>query len=151
MKRKLLILPLLMILLSSCGVFSTIWDSIKDRYKPFEFIGTEGDRVLVKFVFDSPSSTEIWLAGAFNNWASSSSSPRYPEASMDLNPVIPMTIDPATGFWTVTVPLKPGRYQYKYVLDAGRVWSPDPNTEHVPDGFGGDNSIIVVIAPTSGS
>ncbi len=146
MKRFIFIIPLLIGLLGSCGVFKTVWDSIKDRYKPYEFIGMEGDKVLVKFVFDSPSANEVWLAGQFNNWASSTSSPRYPGAGLDQNPVIPMVRDAATGFWTMTLPLNPGRYQYKYVLDAGRVWQPDPNTEHVPDGFGGDNSIIVVVA-----
>lgn len=147
MFKKGLLFAVMLTMLTGCGVASTIWKSIKDTYKPYEFLGTDGDKVLVKFVFDSPSSTSVWLAGAFNNWASSASAPKYPEASLDVSPIIPMTIDATTGYWTVTLALKPGRYQYKYVLDAGRVWAPDPNTEHVDDNYGGFNSIIVVIAP----
>lgn len=135
-----------MLMFSGCEFFNTIWGSIKDRYKPFEFVGQDGDKVLVKFVFDSPSANSIWLAGAFNNWANGESLPRYPQVELSQGAVIDMKIDPGTGYWTTVIPLAPGRYQYKYVLDSGRVWSADPNTEHVDDGFGGHNSIIVVIA-----
>jgi 1,4-alpha-glucan branching enzyme len=130
---------------SSCAVMGTIWDSIKDRYQPYEFVGEEGDRVLVKFVYDSPSASTVWLAGQFNNWTSDRNAPRFPNAPLEQS-VIEMKIDERTGYWTATVPLAPGRYQYKMVLDEGRVWQEDPNTEHVPDGFGGRNSIIVVVA-----
>ncbi len=131
---------------SGCAVFKTVWGSIKDRYKPFEFVGMDGDKVLVKFVFDSPSATTVWLAGQFNNWANGENVPKYPDVSLSQGAVIDMKKDSKTGYWTVTIPLAPGRYQYKYVLDAGRVWQPDPNTEHVDDGFGGYNSIIVVVS-----
>ena len=49
-----------------------------------------------------------------------------------------------TGLWSIVLPLPPGRYEYKFVLD-GEKWVPDPgNEEEVDDGFGSVNSIIIV-------
>lgn len=146
--RKIIKYVILMAILSiftSCNVIVAVWDSIKDRYEPYEFVGEEGDKVLVKFVFDSVSSTDVWLAGEFNNWAAGLTDPRYPDRALEEGGVIELTMDDS-GFWTVTIPLSPGRYQYKYVIDEGRVWREDYNTETVPDGFGGNNSIIIVTA-----
>jgi 1,4-alpha-glucan branching enzyme len=133
---------------SSCAVMGTVWESIKDRYQPYEFVGEEGDRVLVKFVFDSPSASTVWLAGQFNGWRDDRNAPRFPNAPLEQS-VIEMKVDERTGYWTATIPLAPGRYEYKMVLDEGRVWQEDPNTEHVPDNHGGRNSIIVVAAGSS--
>jgi len=133
----------------SKNIFQIIWDSIKDRYKPYEFIGMEGDKVIVKFTFDNPSANEVWLAGQFNGWTADKSKPKYDinTHGSDLSgKLIIMNRDPKTDYWTTTILLAPGRYQYKYVLDAGRVWEQDQNTDQVDDGYGGKNSIIVVIA-----
>lgn len=143
---KIVFTVLTLALFSSCGILTTVWDSIKDRYEPYEFVGMEGNKVLVRFNFDSPSATEVWIAGSFNNWKADESAPRYPSVGLDNDPVIECERDPDTGFWTVTIPLEPGRYQFKYVLDRGRVWSEDMNTDTVDDGFGGNNSIIMVVA-----
>ena len=129
---------------SGCIVAETMWNSIKDRYTPYECVGAEGDKVLVKFVFDSPSSGAVWLAGQFNGWRADVNAPRYPQVPVDQG-VIAMHIDEKTGYWTITIPLSPGRYQYKMVLDEGRVWEPDANTEQTDDNYGGKNSIIIVI------
>ncbi len=144
--KKIILFLAAFAFLSSCTLGKTIWNSIRDRYKPYEQVGTDGDKVMVKFVFDSPSSKVVWLAGAFNNWANGESAPRYPDVELSQGAVIDLSIDEKTGYWTTIIPLAPGRYQYKYVLDSGRVWSEDPNTDHVDDGFGGKNSIITVIA-----
>ena len=140
-----------MLMLTSCGgnipILSPIWNSIKDRYKPFEMIGKEGEKVICRFIFDAPSANEVWLAGSFNAWCSDKNAPKYPDADFtQTKAVIPLIRDAKTGYWTAIIPLAPGRYQYKYVLDSGRVWSPDNNTEQVDDGYGGKNSIIIVIA-----
>ncbi len=127
-----------LIWLSSCAV----WNAIKDRYKPYEIVGREGDKVLVKFQFYAPSASSVHLAGQFNNWT-----PPGATVSPDekVNVPIPMEKDPKTGMWTVVWPLPPGRWQYKYVIDNGARWQEDPNTpEKEPDGFGGYNSVCVV-------
>ena len=141
-----LIAGFIMVSLFSGCLLTTIWDSIKDRYKPFEFVGAEDDKVLVKFTFDSPSASEVWLSGSFNGWTASKSASKFPDVPVGNNVLISLKMDPKTKYWNVTVPLAPGRYQYKYVLDAGRVWQQDQNTDTVDDGFGGKNSIIIVIS-----
>ncbi|MBN1504413.1 MAG: alpha amylase N-terminal ig-like domain-containing protein, partial [Candidatus Eisenbacteria bacterium] len=82
------------------------------------------------FTFSPPGRAEsVTLAGSFNNWSR--------EAQ-------PMTLNPATGAWTVTIELMEGEYQYKFVVD-GSKWFQDPAQElKAPDGFGGDNSVLRV-------
>lgn len=141
--KKLVFLLPVITLLSLSGCF--ILDAVKDRYKPFEFMGVDGNNVLVRFIFDAPSATEVWLAGTFNNWTADKSKPKYPNAEISQGALIPMKKD-EKGYWNVTIPLPAGRYQYKYVVDQ-LVWREDPNSpEFVDDGFGGKNSIIIVIS-----
>jgi len=83
----------------------------------------------VKFTLFSTKVEKVNIAGSFNNWS--------------------MTADPlydrdGNGMWSITLPLPPGRYEYKFVID-GEEWIPDPsNPETADDGFGGYNSVITV-------
>jgi hypothetical protein len=44
------------------------------------------------------------------------------------------------GFWTITLRLSKGNYQYQYIID-NSTWVPDPdNPLRIDDGFGGYNS-----------
>jgi len=46
--------------------------------------------------------------------------------------------------WVITLKVKPGKYQYSFVID-GNEWVPDPGSpRQVEDGFGGVNSVLVV-------
>lgn len=66
----------------------------------------------------------VYLSGTFNNWS-----------TMQL----PMTH--TDKGWVVSIPMKPGRYLYKYIID-GR-WTSDPdNLLKEPDGHSGKNSIV---------
>jgi len=48
------------------------------------------------------------------------------------------------GTWEIRVPLGPGRYEYLFRVD-GRTWHLDPsNPQRVPDGAGGERSLLVV-------
>ncbi len=82
----------------------------------------------VRFSFYSTKIERVCIAGDFNNWS--------------------MTADPLydrerTGLWTILLPLSPGRYEYKFVVD-GEKWIPDPgNPDSVDDGFGGKNSVLI--------
>ncbi|MBN2070973.1 MAG: glycogen-binding domain-containing protein [Candidatus Krumholzibacteriota bacterium] len=83
----------------------------------------------VRFSFYSTKVDRVCIAGTFNNW-SSSADPLYDREG--------------TGLWTIVLPLKRGKYEYKFVID-GDKWISDPgNNATVDDGFGGNNSVIII-------
>ncbi len=80
----------------------------------------------VLFSMDAPENAEVCIAGDFNNWV--------PE---------PLNLINSGGkvMWCKTIPLKPGSYAYKYVVNDK--WIADPKNENfVDDLCGGRNSII---------
>ncbi len=84
----------------------------------------EGQQGGVEFIITEPTATSVAVAGEFNNWSASA------------NPLV----KDGVGIWRASVPLKPGRYQYKFVVDGN--WKTDPaNSETAPDGLGGQNSV----------
>jgi len=81
----------------------------------------------VEFVYSNPSAKNVFVAGNFNDWNSSRDA-----LSKDKK-----------GLWRLTLPLKPGHHQYKFVVDGA--WLADPtNSNTTDDGFGGVNSVIEV-------
>ncbi len=81
----------------------------------------------VTFVMYEPSAKTVEIAGSFNNWE---------RLQMFRNPTEP-------GMWGVRYTLKPGRHQYKYVVD--NRWMPDPeNYSPADDGNGNVNSTFVI-------
>jgi hypothetical protein len=89
----------------------------------------ESGTVLVRFELRAPGAHRVALAGSFNEWSDSS-----------------IVFAPAAepGVWSVTVGLRPGRYQYLFVVD-GKQWIPDPEAHaQVEDEFGQQNSLLVV-------
>jgi 1,4-alpha-glucan branching enzyme len=79
------------------------------------------------FTYVDPTAKVVFVAGEFNNWSTSAN---------------PLQKD-ASGIWTASVPLKPGRYQYKFVVDGD--WRLDPaNANSVDDGTGNMNSVKTV-------
>mgnify|MGYP001765887845 CR=1 FL=1 len=83
----------------------------------------------ILFSFFSTKATSVSIAGDFNNWSMKADQLQDREG---------------TGMWTILLPLKPGRHEYKFVVDSDK-WIRDPgNPETVDDGFGGVNSILVV-------
>jgi 1,4-alpha-glucan branching enzyme len=83
--------------------------------------------VPVRFEFTDLKATTVCVAGTFNNWK--------PEAKA-LHP-------DGTGKWWKETPLKPGDYEYCFVVDGQ--WIADPRAaESVANPFGGRNSILKV-------
>ncbi len=81
----------------------------------------------VEFVLRRPEAKMVTLAGSFNNWD--------PQQT-------PMDRD-SDGVWKTTIPLSPGRYEYRLVVDGQ--WISDPNAhESIPNPFGGTNSVLTV-------
>jgi hypothetical protein len=71
----------------------------------------------------------VAIAGDFNGW--------NPQANI-------LEDHEGDGIWTGTLNLKPGRYEYMFVLD-GEKWFPDPNAlRYVKDGFGNRNAILEI-------
>jgi len=80
----------------------------------------------VEFRLSMPQARTVRVVGTFNNWDTKRN---------------PMQKD-ATG-WKATVPLAPGRYEYRFVADGQ--WLSDPNAkESVGNDFGSTNSVLVV-------
>jgi 1,4-alpha-glucan branching enzyme len=80
------------------------------------------------FRYVNTDAKKVFLVGDFNNWSPNS------DPMKDLN---------GDGHWSLFYPMRPGTYQYKFVVD-GR-WIPDPrNQDSEPDGFDGINSVVKV-------
>ncbi len=83
-----------------------------------------------RFVIYRPDAASVELSGNFNNWSP-----------------IPMRPAGNGGYWEAVVSLPAGEYRYSFVVGRGlRV--PDPTLlAREGDGFGGENSILRVVAP----
>lgn len=81
----------------------------------------------VSFGLQAPSAHRVTLAGEFNDW--------NPE-------VAPMKLG-TDGTWSVRVRLKPGAYQYKFVVD-GEWWTDPANPSRVSAPDGSVNSVLDV-------
>jgi len=80
----------------------------------------------VEFRLSMPQARTVCVVGTFNNWDTKQT---------------PMQKD-GPG-WKATIPLAPGRYEYRFVADGQ--WLSDPNAkESVGNDFGSTNSVLVV-------
>jgi len=78
----------------------------------------------VRFTIEAPGARSVQLAADFNDWVADEMQSR-------------------DGIWTKVVPLPPGRYHYRYVVDGG--WQTDPLNVHLePTPWGGYNSVFVL-------
>jgi 1,4-alpha-glucan branching enzyme len=81
----------------------------------------------VTFEFFAPEAKQVQLAGSFNNWNSAET-----ELKKD-----------KTGRWKVSLSLKPGRYEYRYVVDGS--WQNDQKpVAMVRNEYGSTNCVIEV-------
>ncbi len=77
------------------------------------------------------TASSVVLTGDFTMWAGDAQ-----------HGAVAMTLG-VDGGWTCMHTFNAGTYQYKFVVD-GTQWIPDPtDTNTVPDGFGGTNSVYV--------
>jgi hypothetical protein len=85
-------------------------------------------KVFVRLVLLQPDARSVSVAGDFNGW----------------NPGQTKLERSEGGMWTATIALKPGRYQYMFVID-GKQWIADPLAEEgAGDGFGAQNAVLDV-------
>ena len=93
-----------------------------------EFYGVKqvGEEVVFSVRFDN--ARRVQIAGDFNNWSPMST---------------PMLTNGNPGTFRMSLPLKPGRYRYRFVVD-GR-WVTDPNNQYVEaNQFGELNNVVEV-------
>lgn len=89
----------------------------------------------VDFSCHAPMAKAVFVAGTFNDWK--------PDAAS-------LHLDPADGRWRITLPLPPGRYEYKFAVDGQ--WCCEPGCEDeyrgcpqcVPNDFGTMNRVLEV-------
>ena len=85
-----------------------------------------GDDVV--FVAKFQQAKKVMIAGDFNNWMPIST---------------PMQPAGRAGEWRMRLPLNPGRYRYRLVVDGK--WITDPNNQYVEaNQFGELNNIVEV-------
>jgi hypothetical protein len=93
------------------------------------------------FVYDPGGRTlaSVHVAGTFNGWAGTVAAGGWP-----------LTYSAATGQWSGTFTVPEGDQTYKLVLDE-HDWIADPRAPtSVPDGFGGQNSVVAISCAGSG-
>ena len=95
----------------------------------------------VLFFYEAPQAKHVNLCGNWddNGWCGTRASGRFDEA------IGAMQDDDKDGLWEVIIPLRPGRYQYKFSVDWGIRWEHDQNNPlGEDDGYGGQNSILIL-------
>lgn len=86
--------------------------------------------VPTRFFFFHPKAQSLHLVGSFNNWQPAEESRMF---SMS-----------GDGIWSVSLLLKPGQYEYMFLVD-GKEWATDPAAaDFHSDGFGNTNSVVKV-------
>jgi len=85
--------------------------------------------VVVQFNFKAPQAGSVALVGDFNDWDKG---------------VYLLSDDDKDGIWTTKITLKPGHYQYLFIVN-GKELVADPDAgKYISDGFGGRNSLLIV-------
>lgn len=81
------------------------------------------------FSLTAPGATSVLLVGDFTHWQQN-----------------PISLQPqAGGIWRASVPLDPGEYHYRFLVDGE--WRDDPEcTIRVANPFGSQNAVVTVPA-----
>jgi 1,4-alpha-glucan branching enzyme len=93
-------------------------------------ITSQNEKLTVRetqFAFQAPANKHVSLVADFNNW-DTQASPM--QKGLD-------------GFWRLSVPLKPGRYEYRFYADG--VWQDDPAAQQkAANALGTQNCVRMV-------
>jgi chromosome partitioning protein len=100
---------------------------VEKKAPPFVGVKQHGDHVL--FSTQITGVRRVVIAGDFNNWSAMAT---------------PMIAGETAGTWTASLPLLPGRYRYRLVVDGN--WMTDPSNTYVESNqFGELNNIVEVV------
>jgi 1,4-alpha-glucan branching enzyme len=84
-------------------------------------------QTLTPFDFQAPAARQVSVAGDFNNW----------------NPKAMPMHKGTDGVWHLSVRLKPGRHEYRFLADGA--WQDDPAAQQrTANGLGGENCVKTV-------
>ena len=95
----------------------------------------------VRFVYEAPQAAHVNICGNWdeNGWCGTKASGRFDHG------IGAMQDDDKDGIWEIIIPMRPGRYQYKFAIDWGIRWDQDQNNPlGEDDSFGGQNSILIL-------
>lgn len=85
----------------------------------------KGSSKKITFEISAPSAKDVRLAGDFNSWDSNKT----------------LLKKTKSGIWKRDLALRPGRYEYKYLVDGQ--WVKDPlNKLFVVNSYGTENSVV---------
>jgi 1,4-alpha-glucan branching enzyme len=82
----------------------------------------------VHFYFHAPNAKSVAISGSFNQWDQGRDHLTGPDKK---------------GLWTITLPLSPGRVEYRFVIN-DHEWVLDPAAPSIDDGLDGKNSFVIV-------
>ncbi len=100
--------------------------STEQKIEEFYGVKQMGHEVIFAARFEAAQ--RVLIAGDFNNWSPMST---------------PMHINGRPGVWTTKLPLAPGRYRYRLVVDGK--WITDPHNQYVEaNQFGELNNVVEV-------
>ncbi|NTV12963.1 MAG: glycoside hydrolase family 13 [Desulfobulbaceae bacterium] len=85
------------------------------------------ERPSTEFSLFAPEAKEVLLTGEFCNWDGEGCRMRRFK----------------DGSWKKSLKLKPGRYEYRFVVD-GHWWTDPENPERQQNPFGQDNSVLII-------
>lgn len=80
-----------------------------------------------RFVIYLPNAYQAEIIGTFTRW--------QPVAMKQMG---------ASGYWSLTLNLPEGEYQYSYLVEEGKQITDPSVTERVQDDFGGENSLLTI-------
>ncbi len=94
--------------------------------------GKDGDvmkkpELSATFTLVAPKASKVALTGSFNSWSKSGT---------------PLKKD-KNGAWKTDLSLKPGKYEYKFIVD-GQWWTDPANRNIVRNPLGSENSVIEI-------
>ncbi|MCC7349185.1 MAG: AAA family ATPase [Phycisphaerales bacterium] len=100
--------------------------STREKIDAFYGVKRIGAEVVFSARFEAAKN--VLIAGDFNNWSSVST---------------PMRTSGKPGEWFMSLPLRPGRYRYRFIVDGQ--WTTDPHNSYVEaNQFGELNNIVEV-------
>ncbi|MBU4377122.1 MAG: helix-turn-helix domain-containing protein [Candidatus Omnitrophica bacterium] len=79
------------------------------------------------FTLTAPKAGKVAVTGSFNSWDKTGT---------------PLEKD-KSGAWTGGLNLKPGRYEYRFIVD-GQWWTDPTNKNTVRNSFGSENSVVEI-------
>ena len=126
--KKLLLDLFVIIIIFGCATLGFEGGEISEKEeKVTQTVKEKHSERGIELVYKDATATSVSVAGEFNNWDASAN---------------PMEKDDSN--WKIKLDLDPGKYAYKFVVN-GTDWMIDPNNpETVDDGYGGQNSLLVV-------